>query len=70
MTVRLGRMENPEIRNSQPEMKMETETEHQNWNSNWGKLRNTETSSIVKSFSIYNYKSPKHNITVCVENYG
>ena len=27
VTVRLGRMENPEIRNSQPEMKMETETE-------------------------------------------
>ena len=25
--VRLGRMENPEIRNLQPEMKMETETE-------------------------------------------
>ena len=27
VTVRLGRMENLEIRNSQPEMKMEKETE-------------------------------------------
>ena len=27
VTVRLGRMENPEIQNPQPEMKMETETE-------------------------------------------
>ena len=26
-TVRLGRIENPEIRNPQPEMKMETEME-------------------------------------------
>ena len=38
-------------------------------NSNEGKLGNTETSFAVKSFSIYNHKSPKRNIRVCVGNY-
>ena len=54
-------------------MEMETETNpkrNRNWNSNRGKPGNTETSFMVKSFSIYNHKSPKRNIRVWAENYG
>ena len=37
---------------------------------NGGKLGNAETISALKSFLIYNHRSPKRNIRVCSENYG
>ena len=58
-------MENQKIRNpepqreteTEPESEMEPETEQQ-------QVGNTETSSAMKSFSIYSQKSLKHNIGV------
>ena len=58
-------MENQEIQNpelereteTEPESEMEPETEQQ-------QVGNTETSSAMKSLSIYNPKSLKHNIGV------
>ena len=42
---------------TEPESEMEPETEQQ-------QVGNTETSSAMKSLSIYNQKSLKHNIRV------
>ena len=67
--IRLGRMENPEIRKRIRNQNRKRKRKRKR-NSNGGKLGNTETSFMVKSFSIYNHKSPKRNIRVCMENYG
>ena len=60
-------MENPEIQNAEPgreretepDSEMEPETEQQ-------PVGNTETSSAMKSFSIYSHKSLKHTCNIGV----
>ena len=62
-----GRMENQEIRNPEPERETEMEPEPESEmepGTEQQQVGNTETSSAMKSFSIYNQKSLKHNIGV------